>query len=352
MISIAFPWKNNFRSNQNQNYKYETIFFLFLFTTASMIIYQPYALVFLLVASFYLLYGNMTIKRFMLGFVGNIKLLEIQFFPFLIFTVLFLIISTAKFTFGNRFGLIDQLLTDGRLVGTNFDLLISCIALALVAVALSQYSRFNHEKDIQDEISSGILLGVNSLSIAVSILVVSVSTFGFKNQPYYSQKLFWITIILSLPFILSRLLSSLNSDFIEKSKSLKALRLVFLTLLPITTIIFYDLDFRSPTRHGSVDWAARGMLETFDISQPRSIAVSPGDALGTHLANLAIRTRTEVNLPIEMALSGDIEAICEYANRENVLLIYTGSDEATQLRAAGCNQSIIYVENGILEPGV
>jgi hypothetical protein len=86
-----------------------------------------------------------------------------------------------------------------------------------------------------------------------------------------------------------------------------------------------------------------------EIPQPRSLAVSPGDALGTHLANLAIRTRTEVNIPIDLALFGDLKAICDYAQINQVLLIYTGASESDQLKKSGCNKDIIYVENGLVK---
>ena len=340
LLCGAFPWDEI--STHKSAQVPLTMTYLGFFTIASLIIYQPYALVFVSLLVFYL-FAHTDLKKLRVLDCFKSKWFKSNF-PILIFLILSTLLLVPFFLAGLRGHAIDSLLEEGQLLTSNFHLVLFCFiaSFAMVIVKIARSS--TNELSGTLSILSGLITSIWALSFSVVLIVMRVSDFGLRNQPYYSQKLMWIGVIVSLPFICSQLL-----DLFEKlAASLPKAFLVVPFIIMALAMFSFGLEAATPTRHGSVDWMARGMLVDVEIPQPRSLAVSPGDALGTHLANLAIRTRTQVNIPVELALSGDTTAICDYANENQVLLIYTGASESDQLKNSGCDGDIIYVENGIV----
>lgn len=341
LLGVAFPWEEI--STHKSAQVPLTIAYLGFFTIASLVIYQPYALVFVSLLLLYL-FAHTDLKK--LSFLNFFKSNRFKSnFPLLIFLILSTLLLVPFFLAGLRGHAIDSLLVEGQLLASNFHLVLFCFIASFAMVIVKIARSRKNELSGMLSISSGLITSIWALSFSVVLIVMRASDFGLRNQPYYSQKLMWIGVIVSLPFICSQLLDLFEKLTFNMPKLFKAVPYILTVMIGVN----YGLQIATPTRHGSVDWMARGMLVDVEIPQPRSLAVSPGDALGTHLANLAIRTRTQVNIPVELALSGDITAICDYANENQVLLIYTGASESDQLKKLGCNKDIVYVENGLFK---
>ena len=340
LLAVALPWVDISINKGTQEPL--TVTYLGFFTIASLIIYQPYALVFLTILVLYLfVHMDLGKSRFLDGFKSN-RVNSI--FPILIFLIISTLLGIPFLLAGLRGRPIDSLLVEGQLLASNFHLVLVCFACSIAVVSAKIARSTTNEVSISLSIPSGVITGIWALSFSIVLIVMRVSDYGLRNQPYYSQKLMWLGVVVSLPFICSELLNLFEKLTLHMPK----LVLVIPYVLTVVIGAQYGLQIDTPTRHGNVDWMARGMMVDVEIPQPRSIAVSPRDRLGTHLANLAIRTRTEVNMPVELALSGDLVSICEYAKNNEVLLIYTGASESEQLKNSGCDRSIIYVENGIV----
>jgi hypothetical protein len=341
LLGVALPWEEI--SIHKSAQVPLTVTYLGFFTIASLIIYQPYALIFVSLLVLYL-FAHTDLKR--LRFLDFFKSNRFKLnFPILIFLILSTLLLFPFLLAGVRGHAIDSLLAKGQLLASNFHLVLFCFVASFAMVSMKIVRLRADKSSAPMSIADGLITSIWALSLSIVLIVMRASDFGLRNQPYYSQKLMWIGVIVSLPFICSQLLDLFEKFAVSLPKVFLMVPFVITALVGFS----FGLEAATPTRHGSVDWMARGMLVDVEIPNPRSLAVSPGDALGTHLANLAIRTRTQVNIPVELALSGDIAAICDYANENQVLLIYTGVSESDQLKKLGCNKDIIYVENGLVK---
>jgi hypothetical protein len=74
-----------------------------------------------------------------------------------------------------------------------------------------------------------------------------------------------------------------------------------------------------------------------------------GDVLGTHVSNLALRSFSSVVVPVDIGLSDNIYLACRYANKEKVELLYTNGNGQAEMFAAGCDSTLRYVVDGILQ---
>ena len=71
------------------------------------------------------------------------------------------------------------------------------------------------------------------------------------------------------------------------------------------------------------------------------------DRLGSHLSNLALRSKSQVVMPIETAISGNTYLACQFINENDVSLVYTTPNGRAELVESGCGDSLTYVESGL-----
>ena len=338
LLCIAIPWEEI--SLERPQRLPSTVKYLVFFAVASLIIYQPFVLIFGSLSTIYLLTcTRQNDLRILKPFRSNrFKLI----FPILMFLILSTTLLIPFVLLGLRGHVVDVLLVGGDLAKSNYQLVVSSFIASFLVVLFAICRCRKEGRATKVSIQSSLIMSIWALSFSVVVMLIKIGDFDLRNQPYYSQKLIWISLIASLPFLCCQIL-----DFIEQlAEELSKICVLIPFVMVLVVGLTFSLQIETPTRHGSVDWIAKGIMTDVEISEPRSMAVSPRDALGTHLANLAIRTRTEVNIPIKLALSGDIGAICNYARLNRVLLIYTGVSEFDLLRKSGCGEEIVYVVDG------
>jgi hypothetical protein len=186
--------------------------------------------------------------------------------------------------------------------------------------------------------------------IGVVGTVIWAGDFGFLNQPYYVQKMFWILLFVSIPIALStgftwgeRLQESLPlNQRIGSSLSLAI-------LLLLTPLIQGRLPVSATKKH-ITDWFANGMVAEFENPGNRAIAFSVSDRLGSHFGNLALRATSDLVMPVETGISGNPFLACTFMNENNAGLAYTTPNGRAEMVMSGCNPNITYVENGVQQP--
>jgi hypothetical protein len=112
---------------------------------------------------------------------------------------------------------------------------------------------------------------------------------------------------------------------------------------------------RYPTaafKHGSVDWFAKGISSTFEDVENNKVAFSANDRLGSHLSNLALRSASNLTMPIGIGLSGNSFLACSFMHKNSASLIYTTGNGKAEMELAGCDRDLKYVVDGKLIPNI
>lgn len=171
---------------------------------------------------------------------------------------------------------------------------------------------------------------------------------GLLELPYYIQKMYWTVFYVSVPIALaagfmllwrSRYLSSIES---------RAGRLAGLWLVIALVPLVQGRTPNASVTHFSVDWFARGV---FAVPTNDTLAVgafSMRDKLGSHMANLALRSASTVTLSPDIAISGNPYLACSLLRDQGVNRIYTTPNGRAELVESGCSADASYVEDGTL----
>jgi hypothetical protein len=168
--------------------------------------------------------------------------------------------------------------------------------------------------------------------------------FGLLNQPYYTQKMLWVLLFISLPVALSVCCTWLEKIEYrwppEKRRGFVAVLAVALLLTPL-------VQGREPvnaTRKYNVDWFAKGMMLDVQDEEYRAVAFSWVDQLGSHVSNLALRATSNLVMPINVALSNNTYLACRFINENEATVVYTSTHGYSALVNSGCNTSAMYIE--------
>lgn len=230
---------------------------------------------------------------------------------------------------------------------THKPFLYTVLLWAFLAIATT---RFNSNANSSDE------SGVEQFSIihlgfvaGFAGIVVLTSDYGFLTLPYYLQKMLWILLFVSIPVALMQGFFYLESFLAEKTRMLQT-RVIMTLLLAVVMIPL--IQGRAPvnsTRHGTVDWFAKSMVLDPKIDSVDSVAFTPLDPLGSHLANLALKSTSQVQFPIDISLKGNSYTACRFINRESIDTIYTSEGAISALANAGCRLNHRFVIDGVAQ---
>jgi hypothetical protein len=168
--------------------------------------------------------------------------------------------------------------------------------------------------------------------------------FGLLDQPYYTQKMLWILFFVSFPVALS-----VGSTWVEKLEVTwpNDKRLGLLSVLVVVLLLTPLVQGRAPvnaTKQPNVKWFAQGMTLDNPEGEYRAVAFAWMDPLGSHVSNLALRSTSDLVLPIDVALSNNTFLVCRFINDNNASIVYTAQHGRAALVTAGCSPKVMYIE--------
>ncbi len=171
---------------------------------------------------------------------------------------------------------------------------------------------------------------------------------GLFELPYYIQKMYWTVFYVSVPIALAAGFMLLwRSRYLSSVKS-RAGRLAGLWLVIALVPLVQGRTPNASVTHFSVDWFARGV---FALPTNDTLAVgafSMRDKLGSHMANLALKSSSTATLSPDIAISGNPYLACSLLNDQGVKRIYTTPNGRAELLESGCLPDASYVEDGTL----
>lgn len=313
------------------------VFVFFAFSAWN--IYQPYAVIFFVVAAFYILHF-INAGRFTNHGISRLASMALQPSVQFVFTALCLIVALLV-VLGSESPAVQSLLLDGS---TYRPYLYTVLTWGVFAVILS----FGMKETWLTNLSAAkSFLAVHLGFIAGMVATVSVAgDFSVFEQPYYIQKMFWILFFISVPVLLS--LVALTFERFQAMRPLPsqiALGLSVVIALLLTPMIQGRLPVNATKKH-NVDWFANGITREFDDTMNRKVAFSWVDKLGSHLSNLALRATSDLVMPVETGISGNAFLACTFMNENKATLVYTTPNGRAEMVASGCDPTITYIENG------
>jgi len=344
LVPFVLPWDRNI-SESNQTIRVSWIAWGLILAYSAWIVYQPYAVlfgavVFTLVVVKILSYQ---LRPLALRLLNNRQLIFISIAGGTTFLTAFLPFLIS----GKNSPAVASLVLDGS---TNKPYFYSVAIWAVVALwALSRVVGPNKNMDMNAMIRCSVFIGLLSLTACMMLIVILTSDFTVLNQPYYTSKMLWIVLYVSIPIAVASVFDYFDELFLSKSFREK----IGFGLMAVCCILLIPLVMgrlpKAAVTHFSIDWFAKGLLANAQVPGERTMAFTPGDVLGTHVSNLALRSFSGVVVPVELALSNDPIRACEFITNESVSLVYTSGNGNTELLAAGCSSELTYVVDGAIK---
>jgi hypothetical protein len=189
------------------------------------------------------------------------------------------------------------------------------------------------------------------MAASYALIVKDAGDFGLRDLPYYVTKLLWIVLFVSVPVA-----CAFGLERIEMwSRELDVRRRFTCDLVVLGSVLFVPLALgRSPfvvSRYTEINWFAQEMVEFGSIDLDHSTAFSGTDALGAHVANLALKSRSSINMPQDLEFSLKPYLACQFINSEPVETVFTDEGGRFVLLDAGCDPMLRYVEpSRVFEP--
>jgi len=339
LVPFVLPW-----STSEKGSIVGKVAWLLLMSFAAWIIYQPYAIPLFVVAmalvSFYVLHD----KRQSLFSTYNAN--ENLIFGLLVGAGTFVVALTPFVVRGSESPAVSSLLLDGATSRPYFYTvaLWAVIAITGLKSLLSKSDSFMSVNMIR----LSVLMGVVALTTSMILIVILESDYGLLKQPYYTTKMLWVVLFISIPIALSAVLSMFENwlNTIAPREKTGYLAVVFCVLLLIPLVM--GRYPKAALSHGVVDWFASGLIANEQALGDRTMAFARGDILGSHVSNLALRSFSGVIVPIDIGISGNPYLACKFVNRENIDLLYTTGNGKAEMVLSGCKDELRYVVDGTL----
>jgi hypothetical protein len=309
------------------------------FAYASWIVYQPYAVIFLALAGFFFIRIIATQKYLSRVVAPIARVLERP--VVMIIAVAGSIFIALIAVLGSQSPAVVSLLLDGATYKPYFYTVFLWAFLAMAGHWL--YSRQNDT--LRLDVGQLKFLFVHFGFVAGMIATVMwAGGFGLLDQPYYTQKILWILLFVSLPVALS-----VGSTWVEKFEVTwpNDKRLGLLSVLMVVLLLTPLVQGRAPvnaTKQPNVKWFAQGMTLDIPDGEYRAVAFAWMDPLGSHVSNLALRSTSDLVLPIDVALSNNTFLVCRFINDNNASVVYTAQHGRAALVTAGCSPKVMYIE--------
>lgn len=311
---------------------------LMFFAYASWIVYQPYSFVFVAMAGFASIQLLCRDRRQLFGFDFQ----RIFGSPGLsVLVVMVALVAAMLGVLGKNSPAVTSLLLDGATYKPYFYTVWLWTFVALAG------TWFLSERPLERMSMQMRFLLIHAGFVGGMILTVMIAGgFGLLEQPYYTQKMLWILLFVSLPVGVSRLFTWMERAQegwpISKRFGLATVVMIGLLFTPLVQGRYPV----SATRKHNVDWFAKAMVQQPDDSANRAVAFSWVDRLGSHLSNLALRSTSSIVMPVETGTSGNTYLACRFINNNEASLVYTTPNGRAELVEAGCDDGLQYMENG------
>lgn len=343
LIPFALPMVFETQRKDSVVFSMQFLWFVFL-GIGAWLMYQPYAVVFAAVGVTTLCVRPLTrILKLPLNRFGITKYVLPS--TLVVFLVLAIVLSLYLFL-GRDSSAVTSLLLDGA---TTRPFFYTVCMWALLAVVFLRSETFADRANTFT--SSSVFLGLIAFTFAMMLIVLRTSDFGFTNQPYYVQKMLWVILFVSIPIVVGSILTSFEQFLLTRNDSHLSYYATAVCVLLLTPLVMG----RYPTaafKHGSVDWFAKGISSTFEDVENNKVAFSANDRLGSHLSNLALRSASNLTMPIGIGLSGNSFLACSFMNKNSASLIYTTGNGKAEMELAGCDRELKYVVDGKLIPNI
>ena len=337
LIPFALPMVFETQRKASEVFPVQFLWFLFL-GIGAWLMYQPYAVVFAAVGV-----STLCIRPFTRSLKHPLSRFGITQYvlPSTLVVILVLGIVLGLFLFlGRDSSAATSLLLDGVTTRPFFYTVCMWALLAVVFLRLETFT----DRD-NTFTSSSVFLGLISFTFAMMLIVLRTSDFGFTNQPYYVQKMLWVILYVSIPIVIGGVLTYFEQFLLTRSDGHLSFYATAVCVLLLTPLVMG----RYPTaafRHGSVDWFAKGISSTFEDVENRKVAFSANDRLGSHLSNLALRSTSNLIMPVGIGISGNAYLACAFMNHNSASLVYTTPNGRAEMVMSGCSPDITYIEDG------
>jgi len=338
LIPFALPTVFETERKASEVFPMQFLWFLFL-GIGAWVMYQPYAVVFATVGITTLCIRPFTrILKQPLSRFGVPKYVLPS--SLVIFLVVAIVLSLYLFL-GKESSAVTSLVLDGA---TTRPFFYTVCMWALLAVVFLHSDTFTGRDNTF--ISSSVFLGLIAFTFAMMFIVLRTSDFGLTNQPYYVQKMLWVTLFVSIPIVIGAVLGYFEQFLLTRNDSLLSYYATAVCVLLLTPLVMG----RYPTaafKHVSVDWFAKGISFTFEDPENKKVAFSVSDRLGSHLGNLALRATSDLVMPFNTGISGNAFLACKFMNENDASLAYSTPNGRAEMVMSGCNPNITYVEDGV-----
>ncbi|CAB4563452.1 unannotated protein [freshwater metagenome] len=309
------------------------------FAYASWFVYQPYAVIFVAIAGLFFV-QLVTSHHRLSQAMGRVSVVLAQ--P----VVLVLTVTVGVFValigvLGSDSPAVRSLLLDGATYKPYF---YTVMLWAFAAMAGQWLATRESELPGADVVQLKFLFTLFGFVAGMILTVMWAGGFGLLDQPYYTQKMLWVLLFVSLPVALSVGCTWLDKvEFswpAEKRRGAIAVLAVALLLTPL-------VQGRAPVngaKQPNVKWFAQGMTLDIPEGEYRAVAFAWMKPLESHVSNLALRATTELVMPINVALSNNTYFACRFINENEATVVYTSTHGYSALVNSGCNTNAIYIE--------
>lgn len=317
-----------------------------LLAYASWIVYQPYAILFLAPATFVVFWMFMRKTKVASTAVNRWGYQSLTVVG--ISAAVFIAAMTPYLLQGISSPAVSSLLLDGASSRPYFYTVALWAVVALWGLMMRSSRNTNALSSAALRLSH--LSGLIVLTASMILIVTRESDYGILTQPYYTQKMLWIVLFVSVPVALSAVFSQVELYFQQRTRRERtgylAVAMCCLLLVPLVM----GRAPRAALTHGSIDWFAQGLMANVQAPGDRTMAFSLGDVLGSHVSNLALRSFSGVTVPVEIGLSANTFLACRFINREDIQLLYTTGNGVAEMFGSGCDTELKYVVDGKLIP--
>lgn len=199
---------------------------------------------------------------------------------------------------------------------------------------------------LQTSLPSAVVAGLLGFTVGMAGLVFATGDHGLFDLPYYIQKMYWVILYISVPVALASGLTLLLGHKYLAAGGRRFGRQLALWLLIALVPLVQGRTPNAAVSHISVDWFANGVYAVAPDDRQSSGAFSMRDKLGSHMANLALRSASTSILTPDVAISGNPYLACADLVENGVVRIYTTPNGRAELVESGCSPDAVYLEDG------
>lgn len=257
-------------------------------------------------------------------------------------------VVASYFVLGSESPAITSLFLDGSTWRPAIGSVVAWVTAAVVLMVLG-----HSQNGLRGHFPAIVVSSLGGFTIGMAGIVFFSGDDGLFDMPYYIQKMFWIMLYLSIPIALGAGSMLVLRTRLFRDTSARGTRLVGLWLAVALIPLAQGRLPNAAVTHFSVDWFARGVFSVEPRDTENNGAFSMRDKLGSHMANLALRSASTTVLSPDVAISGNPYLACRDIRDQGMTRVYTTPNGRAEMFESGCPTDIEYVEDGVsLEPVV